>query len=328
MKRRAFIAGVGSTAAWPVVARGQEPNRIRRVGVLMVAAAGDPEMNRRLAAFQGELTRLGWVDGRNIKFEMRWGAGDPNSIQAAANDLASLAPDLIIANGSSAMDAMQRATRTVPILFVVVPDPVGAGYADSLAHPGGNATGFAQYEYGIGAKWLELLKEVAPDVKRVGILRDPAITSGPGQFGAIQSVAPSFGMEVTPLNVRDATEIQRVIVTFSRRENGGLILTGSALAVVHRNLIIELAAKYKLPSVYFADYMVRDGGLASYGPDLVDQYRQAAGYADRILKGEKPGDLPVQAPTKYELAINLKTAKALGLEVPPTLLARADDVLE
>ena len=328
MKRRAFIAGVGSTAAWPVVARGQEPNRIRRVGVLMVAAAGDPEMNRRLAAFQGELTRLGWVDGRNIKFEMRWGAGDPNSIQAAANDLASLAPDLIIANGSSAMDAMQRATRTVPILFVVVPDPVGAGYADSLAHPGGNATGFAQYEYGIGAKWLELLKEVAPDVKRVGILRDPAITSGPGQFGAIQSVAPSFGMEVTPLNVRDATEIQRVIVTFSRRENGGLILTGSALAVVHRNLIIELAAKYKLPSVYFADYMVRDGGLASYGPDLVDQYRQAAGYADRILKGEKPGDLPVQAPTKYELAINLKTAQALGLQIPPSLLARADEVIE
>ena len=249
-------------------------------------------------------------------------------MRAAANELVSLAPDLIIANGSSAMDAMQRATRTVPVVFVVVPDPIGAGYADSLAHPGGNATGFGQFEYGIGAKWLELLKEVAPTVERVGVIRDPTITAGPGQFGAIQSVAPSVGMEVTPLNVRSAPEIERVIADFARLGNGGLIVTGSALAVVHRALIISLAAKYKLPAVYFADYFVAGGGLVSYGPDLVDQYRQAATYVDRILRGEKPADLPVQTPTKYELAINLKAAKALGITLPGALVARADEVIE
>ena len=238
------------------------------------------------------------------------------------------APDLIVANGSSAMDAMQRATRTLPVVFVVVPDPVGAGYADTLARPGGNATGFAQFEFGIGGKWLELLKELAPGLKRAGVIRDPGIAAGMGQFGAIQSVAPSLGVEVTPLSVRDPGEIERVISAFARTENGGLVVTGSALAVVHRKLIIALAAKHKLPAVYFADYIVRDGGLASYGPDLVDQYRQAASYVDRILRGEKPADLPVQAPTKYETAINLKTAKALGLTIPPSVLARADEVIE
>jgi putative ABC transport system substrate-binding protein len=327
MRRREVISLLGGAAALPLPARAQSA-RLRRIGVLMVAAAGDPEMSRRLAVLQGELGRLGWVEGRNVRFEMRWAAGDPDRIRDAANDLVSLAPDLILANGSSAMDAMRRATRSVSIVFVVVPDPVGAGYVDSLARPGGNVTGFSQFEFGIGAKWLELLKEIVPDLKGVGIIRDPTITAGPGQFGAIQSVAPSFSVEVTPLNVHSAAEIERVISTFSRTDKSGLIVTGSALAVVHRNLIITLAAKHKLSAIYFADYFVRDGGLASYGPDLVDQYRQAAGYVDRILRGEKPADLPVQAPTKYELAINLKTARALGLTMPDKLLAIADEVIE
>jgi putative tryptophan/tyrosine transport system substrate-binding protein len=329
MKRREFMTLVaGAAAAWPLAARGQDRERLRRVGMLMVAVAGDQELNRRLAALQGELGRLGWVEGRNLRFETRWAAGDPERIQNAATELVALAPDLIVANGSSAMDAMQRATRTVPVVFVVVPDPIGAGYADSLARPGGNATGFSQFEFGIGAKWLELLKELAPGVKRVGVIRDPRLTVGTGQFGAIQSAAPSFGVELTPLNVRDPAEIERVISAFARIENGGLIVTGSALAVVHRQLIIALAARHKLPAVYFAHYHVKDGGLASYGPDLVDEYRRAASYVDRILKGEKPADLPVQTPTKYELAINLKTAKALGLTVPLILQQRADEVIE
>jgi ABC-type uncharacterized transport system substrate-binding protein len=301
---------------------------MRHLGVLQVTTADDPEMNRRIAALQGELGRLGWVEGRNLRVETRWAAGDPERIRNAAAELVALTPDVIVVNGSSGMDAMQRATRTVPLVFVVVPDPVGAGYAESLARPGGNATGFGQFEYGIGAKWLELLKELSPSLKRAGVIRDPTITAGPGQFGAIQSVGPSFGVEISPLNVRDANEIERVISTFARTENSGLVVTGSALAVVHRKLIISLAAKYKLPATYFATYCVKEGGLVSYGTDLVDQYRQAAGYVDRILKGEKPADLPVQTPTKYETAINLRTAKALGLEVPATVLARADEVIE
>jgi putative ABC transport system substrate-binding protein len=329
MRRRDVLSVIGVAAAgWPFAARAQQKERMRRIGVLMAAAAGDAELMRRLAALQGELGRLGWVEGRNIRFETRWTAGDPERIRSSAAELVALAPDLIVANGSAAMDAMQRATRTVPVVFVVVPDPIGAGYADSLSRPGGNATGFSQFEFSIGAKWLELIKELAPGVKRVGVIRDPGITAGMGQFGAIQSVAPSLGIELTPLNVRDPTEIERVITAFARNDKGGLIVTGSALAVVHRKLIITLAAKYKLPAVYPADYHVKDGGLASYGPDLVDQYRQAASYVDRILKGEKPADLPVQAPTKYDLALNLKTAKVLGLSVPPSLLARANEVIE
>lgn len=329
MRRRQFLALMTTIVFVPLFARAQSVDRKRRhVGLLMAAAPGDAEVGKRLAALQGELGKLGWIEGQNISFEIRWGAGDPDRMRVAANELVSLAPDLIIANGSSAMDPIQRATSTIPVVFVVVPDPVGAGYVDSLAHPGGNATGFGQFEYGIGAKWLELVKEVAPTVKRVGIFRDPTITAGPGQFGAIQSVAPSLGIEVTPLSVRSAAEIDRVIANFARLGSGGLIVTGSALAVVHRALIISLAAKYKLPAVYFAEYFVASGGLVSYGPDLVDQYRQAAAYVDRILNGEKPADLPVQTPTKYQLAINLKTAKALGISIAPSLLARADEVIE
>jgi len=328
MKRREFTCLLGGLIAVPFAARAQPAEKTRVIGLLMVTAAGDPEVSRRLAALQGELGRLGWIEGRNLTFQTRWTAGDPDRIRQAANELVSLAPDLIVVNGSAGMDAMRRATRTIPVLFVVVVDPVGGGYADSLARPGGNATGFSQFEYGIGGKWLELLKELTPAVKRVGIIRDPTITSGPGQFGAIQSVAPSLGVEATPLSVDSADEIERAIAAFSSATNGALIVAGSALAVVHRNLIIALAAKYKLPALYFGSYFVAEGGLISYGPDLVEQYRQAAGYADRILKGEKPADLPVQAPTKYERAINLKTAKALGLTVPPSLLTRADKVIE
>jgi putative ABC transport system substrate-binding protein len=328
VKRREFITLLGGAAAWPLAVHAQQGERPRRIGVLLVTVADDPEMSRRLTALQGGLGRRGWVEGRNLRVERRWAAGDPERIRSAAAELVALAPDVIIVNGSSGMDAMQRATRTVPVVFVVVPDPVGAGYAERLARPGGNATGFAQFEFGIGAKWLELLKEVSPNLKRAGIIRDPTITAGPGQFGAIQSVAPSLAMEISPLNVRDANEIERVIGTFARTKDSGLIVTGSALAVVHRKLIISLAAKYKLPATYFAGYCVKEGGLISYGPDLVDQYRQVASYVDRMLKGEKPADLPVQTPTKFELMINLKTAKALGLDVSPTLLARADEVID
>ena len=265
MRRREFIAGLGA-AAIPLAARAQQGERVRRVGVLMVAAAGDAEVTKRLGALQGELGRLGWIEGRNVRYETRWAAGDPDRIRNAATELVALAPDLIVVNGSSAMDAMQRATRTVPVVFVVVPDPVGAGYVDTLARPGGNATGFAQFEFGIGGKWLELLKELAPELKRAGVIRDPTIAAGTGQFGAIQSVAPSLGIEVTALSVRDPGEIERVISAFARTENGGLVVTGSALAVVHRDLIISLAAKHKLPAVYFADHMVRGGGLHPMGP--------------------------------------------------------------
>jgi ABC-type uncharacterized transport system substrate-binding protein len=328
MRRREFICLISAALAIPLRARAQTAEKIRRIGMLMAAAAGDPEISKRIAALQGELGRFGWVEGRNITFEIRWTGGEFDRIRTSVNELVSLKPDLIFVNGSAGMDAVQRVNRTVPIVFVVVPDPVGAGYADSLARPGGNATGFSQFEYGIGGKWLELLKEIAPTIKRVGVIRDPTNTAGPGQFGAIQSVAPSLGIEISPLNVRTAVEIERVIAAFSRGENGGMIVTGSGLAVVHRNLVIALAAKYKIPAIYFADYYVTGGGLISYGPDLVDQYRQAASYVDRILKGEKPADLPVQAPAKYELSINLKTAKTLGLAVPASLLARADKVIE
>ena len=263
-----------------------------------------------------------------MRIDTRWAAGDADRIRRYVAELVALAPDVIVTTGSATVGPLLQATRTVPIVFVGTPDPVGAGFVESLARPGGNITGFTPYEYGIGAKWLELLKEIAPSVTRVAVLRDAAITAGIGMWGAIQSVAPSFGVELRPIDVRDAGEMERALAAFAGSPNGGLILTGSALAVVHRNLIITLAARHKLPAVYFARYFVADGGLISYGPDQLDQYRRAAGYVDRILKGEKPADLPVQAPTKYELVINLKTAKALGLDVPPTLLARADEVIE
>jgi putative ABC transport system substrate-binding protein len=329
VKRRDFITLLGRTAvAWPLAARAQQADRVRRIGVLMPLAADDPEGQARLAALLQGLRQLGWTDGRNARIDTRWASGNAANTRKYAAELAALAPDVILAPGSTTAGPLLQATRTVPIVFVHVPDPVGAGFVDSLARPGGNATGFAAYEYGLSGKWLELLIEIAPRVTRAAVMRDAAISAGIGQFAAIQSMAPSLGVEVIPVNVRDAPEIERAIAVFARSANGGLILTGSALSVAHRNLIVTLAARHKLPAVYWDRTPVAGGGLISYGADLREQYRQAAGYVDRILRGEKPADLPVQAPTKYELVINLKTAKTLALEVPPMLLARADEVIE
>ena len=329
MKRREFITLLGgAAAAWPLTVRAQQGERMRRIGVLMPIAADDPEGQTRIAAFQQGLQQLGWTDGRNVRIETRWSRGNATITLKYVAELLALAPDVILATGSNTMGPLLQATRAVPIVFVTVPDPVGAGFVDSLARPGGNATGFTAFEYGLSGKWLELLKEIAPGVTRAVVIRDPAITAGIGQFAAIQSMAPSIGVEVSPVNVRDAGEIERAVAAFARAPNGGLIVTGSASALVHRDLIIALAARYRLPAVYPARYFVASGGLISYGPDSIDPHRRAAGYVDRILKGEKPADLPVQAPTKYELVINLKAAKALGLTMPPTLLARADAVIE
>ena len=312
-----------------MAARGaaQQPE-LRRIGVLHTPAADDAEGQARNAAFLKGLSELGWTDGRNVRIDLRWGASDPDNVRKYAAEFVALAPDVILATGSVTVGPLLQATRAVPIVFVSVPDPVGAGFVDSLARPGGNATGFINFEYGISVKWLELLKEIAPSVRRVGVIRDPTLAVGAGQFGAIQAVAPTFGVELSPVNVRDVAEIGRTVAAFARSSNGGLIVTGSALAVVHRALIVTLAARHKLPAVYFDRFFVTAGGLISYGANQVDQFRRAAGYVDRILKGERPADLPVQAPTKYELVVNLKTAKALGLDVPPTLIARADELIE
>src|SRR5262245_6217102 len=328
LKRRDFITVLGGSAAWPLAARAQQGERLRRVGMLHTPAVDDPDGQARNAAFLQGLQQLGWIDGRNVRIDTRWSAGDADRIRSYVAEIVAFLPDVVVASGSATVGPLLQATRTVPIVFVNVPDPVGAGYVESLARPGSNATGFILFEYGISGKWLELLKQIAPGVTRVAVIRDPAITAGIGQFGAIQSVAPSLGLEVNPVNVRDTGEIERAVAAFARTPNGGVIVTGSALAVVRRHLIITLAARHKLPAVYFRREFVTDGGLISYGPDVIDQYRLAAGYVDRILKGEKPADLPVQQPTKYELVINLKTAKALGLTVPDTLLARADEVIE
>jgi putative tryptophan/tyrosine transport system substrate-binding protein len=329
MRRRDFIKGiVGAATAWPLAAHAQQAQRMRRIGVLMNFASDDTEGQARLAAFHQGLQQLGWTVGRNVQIDYRWGAGDADRIRKLAAELVALAPDVIMSAGSPSVAALQQATRTVPVVFVGVIDPVSSGFVDSLAQPGGNITGFHVYDYSIAGKWLGLLKEIAPNVTRAAVIRDAALTAGGGQLGVIQAVAPSMGVEVTPVNMRDAGEIERAISAFARSPNGGLIVTGSTLAGVHRDLIVTLAARHKLPAVYYARYFVAGGGLMSYGPDFVDQYRQAAGYVDRILKGEKPGDLPVQAPTKYELVINLKTAKALGLTVPQSLLAGADEVIE
>ena len=318
----------GAAAAWPLAARAQQAERMRRIGVLLPAAADDAEMQARLAAFHQELALLGWTIGRNVRIDTRWATADAAEIRKHAAELAALAPDVILAHGASTVGPLLQATRTVPIVFPVIADPVGAGFVDSLARPGGNVTGFLSFEYGLSGKWLALLKEIAPGVTRAAVIRDPAITAGIGQFAAIQSVAPSVGVDVSAVNVRDAGEIERAVAAFARSSNGGLIVTGSALSQVHRDLLVTLAARHKLPAVYWDRSVVTAGGLISYWPDYVDQFRRAAGYVDRILKGEKPADLPVQAPTKYELVINLKTAKALGLTVPPSLLARADEVIE
>jgi putative tryptophan/tyrosine transport system substrate-binding protein len=328
MKRREFITLLGgAAAAWALPARAQQPDRVRRVGILMNLTANDPQGQARIAALLQGLHQMGWTDG-NMRIDARWAAGNASEIRKHATELAALAPDVIVAHGSATAGPLLQATSTVPIVFAYVPDPVGAGYVESLARPGGNATGFIAFEYSLGAKWLELLKQIAPGVTRAAILRDPAITAGIGQFGAIQAVAPSLGLEVSPVNVRDAGEIELAVSAFARSSNGGLVVTASALAVARRDLIVTLAARHKLPTVYYDRFFVTGGGLISYGPDTVDQFRRAGAYAGRILKGEKPADLPVQAPTKYELAINLKTAKALGLDVPRTLLGRADEVIE
>jgi len=326
--RRKFLATLGGAAAWPLAAHAQQPERMRRIGVLISLAENDAEGQARIAAFLKGLQQLGWTEGRNVRIDYRWGAGDPDRYRTYAAELVALAPDVLLATGGSVIPSLLQATRTVPIVFTQTTDPVGAGFVNSLARPGGNATGFLAFEYGISAKWLELLKEIAPRVTRAAVIRDVALASGTGQWGALQSVAPSFGVELSPVNMLDAGEIERAVAAFARSPNGGMILTGSALAVVHRDLIIALAARHKLPAIYFERNFVGAGGLISYGPDSMDLHRRAAGYVDRILKGEKPAELPVQAPTKYELAINLKTAKALGLDAPPTVLARADEVIE
>jgi putative ABC transport system substrate-binding protein len=329
MRRREFIKlTAGAAVAWPLAVRAQQPERMRRIGVLMNFPADDSVGQARLAAFLQGLQEAGWTDGRNVRIDYRWGTSDADSARRYTAELVALVPDVILANASPAVAASQQTTRTVPIVFVGVVDPVGAGFVESLSQPGGNTTGFTVYEYGISGKWLELLKEIAPRVTRAAILRDPMVASGSGQLGAIQSVAPLLGVELHPVGVRDAGEIERVITAFARVPNGGLIIVAAPSVAVHRDLIVALAARHKLPAVYPFRLFVTGGGLISYGPDLIDQYRRAAGYVDRILKGEKPADLPVQQPTKYELVINLKTAKALGLEIPSSVLARADEVIE
>jgi putative ABC transport system substrate-binding protein len=328
MRRRQFITALGGAAAWPLTARAQQPERIRRIGVLLPAAADDQDFQTWVGAFLQALALLGWTLGRNVQIDIRWATTDAANIRKQAAELAALAPDVILTSGISTLGPMLQATRTVPIVFPTVVDPVGAGFVESLARPGGNATGFLLYEYSLGGKWLELLKEIAPGIVRVGVLRDSATPSGTGQFAVIQNVAPSLGVEANPINMRDAPEIEHAVAAFARAPNSGLILTGSGMALRHRNLIIALAARHKLPAVYYERSFATAGGLISYGPDRIDQFRRAAGYVDRILKGEKPADLPVQAPTKYELVINLKTAKALGLDVQHSLVARADEVIE
>jgi putative ABC transport system substrate-binding protein len=327
MKRREFIALLGGTAAaWPVTGRAQQT--IRRVGMLLPAAADDAEFQARVGAFLKGLQQSGWTIGQNLQIDSRWATTNAVEIRRHAAELAALAPDVILTSSSPALAALQQATRSVPIVFVNVIDPVGSAFVDSLARPGGNTTGFLLFEYSLSGKWLELLKQIAPNVIRAAVFRDSGNPSGNAQFGAIQALAPSLGIEVSPINMRDAGEIERAVAAFARSANGGLIVTGSASATLHRDLIIELAARSRVPAVYYARYFVVAGGLISYGPDFADQFRRAAGYVDRILKGERPADLPVQAPTRYELGVNLKTAKALGLEIPPSVLARADEVIE
>jgi putative ABC transport system substrate-binding protein len=329
MRRREFITLLGTAAAtWTYAAHAQQRDRMRRIGVLMALAADDPAGQGRFVAFIQALQELGWTDGRNVRIDTRWAAGDTERFRRYAAELVALAPDVILASGGTGAGALLQASRTVPIVFTQTQDPVGAGYVDSLAYPGANATGFTNQEYGTSGKFLELLKEIAPGIARAAVLRDPTTPQGIGSFGAIQAVAPSLGVELRPIDVHDAPEIERAVTAFARSANGGLIVTGSALTALHRDLLITLAARHKLPAIYWERFFVTGGGLISHGADSIDPHQRAAGYVDRILKGEKPADMPVQAPTKYELAINLKTAKALGLAVPPSLLARADEVIE
>jgi putative ABC transport system substrate-binding protein len=329
VRRRDFITLVGGGAAgWPLAARAQQGERVRRVAVLTGTKAEDAQNKDRAAAFEQALQQLGWIPGRDVRIDYRFAGGDAATSRKQAEELVALAPDVIVSSGSFSTESILQATHTVPIVFAIVPDPVGSGFVDSLSQPGGNATGFMQFEYGFSGKWLELLKEIAPNLTRAIVLWDPAIPAGIGQFAIIQSVATSASIDLRPVKLRDAGEIERAITAFARAPNGGLVVTASPLSVVHRDLIIALAARHKLPAVYYERFYVAAGGLISYGANFIDQFRQTAGYVDRILKGEKPADLPVQAPTKYELVINLKTAKALGLSVPQSLLSRADEVIE
>jgi putative tryptophan/tyrosine transport system substrate-binding protein len=330
MQRREFIGLVGgAVVASPLAVRAQQGERARRIGILEGIVEGDPEGQANLAAFVQALQQLGWRDGRNVQFDRRWGAGDANRIRKLAVELAGLAPDVILSVGPDSLPELLGATRTIPLVFVLVADPVGAGYVDSLAQPGGNVTGFLMFEYSLAGKWLELLKEVAPNVTRVAVLRDPALTAGIGQFAVIQSVAPSVGLDLRPIDVRHPAQIEQAIAAFARSANGGMIVTASASAVANRELIIALAARYGMPTVYHERGLyAAAGGLVSYGPNYRDEFRRAAGYVHRILKGEKTAALPVQAPTKYELVVNLKTAKALGLAIPDNVLARADEVIQ
>jgi putative ABC transport system substrate-binding protein len=329
VRRREFITLLGGAVVWPLAARAQQSQRMRRIGVLVSAVEGDPRGLEYVTAFAQGLAELGWTVGRNVRIEYRWGAGDLDRFRRYAAELVALSPDVVLASSGSIVGAFQQASRTVPIVFVTTIDPVGGGWVESLSRPGTNATGFAAFEFSMSGKWLELLKEIAPGVKRVAVIRDPSVPAGSGGLAAIQTVAPSLGVELTPVGVRDAGEIERGIAAFARGPNGGLILVGPTSSVQpHRDLIVPLAARHRLPAVYPNRLFVTAGGLLAYAPDSVEQYRRAAGYVDRILKGEKPADLPVQAPTKYELVINLKTAKALGLTVPDSLLARADEVIE
>jgi len=327
-KRRELITLLGGAAALPLAARAQQGGRMRRIGVLSSLAADDPETQARHAAFLQGLQEWGWTTGRNVQIDYRWAAGDVDRFRKYAGELVALAPDVILATGTPVTAALLQATRSVPIVFAQVVDPVANGFVESLARPGGNATGFTIFEYGLGGKWLELLKEIAPHVTRAAVLRDPAIPSGIGQLAAIQGVAPAMGVELRPVGVSDASEIERAVTAFAREPNGGLIVLAAPLSILHRELIITLAARHRLPSVYALRFFVTSGGLICYGPDSIEPYRFAAGYVDRILKGEKPAELPVQAATKYKLVINLKTAKALGLEMPTSVLARADEVIE
>jgi putative ABC transport system substrate-binding protein len=330
MKRREFIGLLGGAvaAAWPLAARAQQPGRMRRIGALLNITADDPESQGRLAAFAQGLQSLGWVIGQNVRVDYRWGGGSVDAMRKYAEELVALAPDVILAQSTAAVAPLLQSTHAVPIVFTIVADPVGAGYVQSLSHPGGNATGFTGFEYAFAGKWLELLKEVAPSVTRAAVLREAGSVTGPAQFGAIQAVAPTLGIDLRPVDTRNANEIEQAITAFARGSNGGIIVTGSPAATVYRKAIVALAARHRLPGVYYTRYFAAEGGLLAYGPDFLDQFRQAAGYVDRILRGVKPADLPVQAPTKYETVLNLKTAKALGLTVPAGLLVAADEVIE
>lgn len=329
MRRRDVLASLlGAMASWPLASHAQQRKEVRRIGMLLPAPKDDPDYRPWVGAFLKGLEELGWIDGDNVRVGIYWATTNPAEIHKQATELAALAPDVILAPGTSTVGPLMQVTHTVPIVFPIIADPVAGGFANSLARPGGNATGFMLFEYSISGKWLELLKQIAPDMTRVAVLGDPDTATGPAQFGVIQAVAPSLRVEVSSFNKRDTNEMERAITAFAALPNGGLILTAGGPALVHRDLIIALAARYKLPAIYFDRTFVTTGGLLSYGPDRIDLYRRAAGYVDRILKGEKPADMPVQAPTKYQLVINLKTAKALGLTVPQLLLARADEVIE